>query len=190
MPDKRNETSDADADRRRRRRRCDYSPPRRAAAGTHRVTAATRRWARDTFSREQFVAALKQLAWVAPLTVLIWVYAEREQRTTDANVRFTVEVHSNNPKVFVRLLEPNDGYVSADLTGARSQLDKLRRDLGGGAHAVRFEVPADRKDGEHQFPLTFVVGRDARFAGVTAQQRACRGTSACSSTRSSRKTSR
>src|SRR5215213_5561758 len=165
MPDLRNETP-AEPTLATPKAAVDYphSAPR---SRLQRASGATRRWARDTFSREQLVAALKQLAWVAPLTVLIWVYAEREQRTTDADVRFGVEVNTNNPKVFVRLLEPNDGYASADLTGARSQLDKLRRDLGGGMNAVRFEVPADRKDGEHQFPLTFVLGRDNRFAGVT-----------------------
>src|SRR5688572_6820727 len=109
--------------------RLDYSPPPRPTR-IHRGMAATRRWARDTFSREQFVAALKQLAWVAPLTLLIWVYAERAQQTTVADVRFAVEVQSNNPHAYVQLLEPSDGYASADLTGPRSQLEKLRRDLG------------------------------------------------------------
>src|SRR5688500_453310 len=136
MPDVRNETSAPTNGA--PKAAIDYSPT-RAPGRFKRATSATRRWARDTFSREQLVAALKQLAWVAPLTVLIWVYAEREQRTTDADVRFGLEVHTNNPKVFVRLLEPSDGYASADLTGSRSQLDKLRRELGPGVNPVRFE---------------------------------------------------
>src|SRR4051794_13162755 len=61
---------------------------------------AVRRWARDTFNREQFVAGLKQLMWVAPLTILIWIYAEREQQV-DGDVRVTVEVHAGDPKLAV-----------------------------------------------------------------------------------------
>ena len=44
-----------------------------------RWVAVVRRWFRDTFSREQLVSALRSLIWVAPLTVLIWIYAESEQ---------------------------------------------------------------------------------------------------------------
>jgi hypothetical protein len=130
---------------------------------------AAKRWARDTFNRDQIVSALKQLAWVAPLTFLIWVYAEREQQQT-ARLRFPVEVRTSNPRVIVRLSDPSDGYVSADLTGARVQLDDLRKELGPRMNPVRFEVPSDYKEGEHQIPVSAIVSRDARFDGLTASK--------------------
>jgi hypothetical protein len=165
MPDASNESS-AEPTPTSKASRLDYSPP-PPPTRMRRAVSHVRRWARDTFSREQLVAAVKQLAWVAPLTILIWVYAEREQQTTDADVRFPVEVHSNDPNVYVRLSEPGDGYAAADFTGPRSRLEKLRRTLGPGMVPVRFEMPADRKIGDHQFPLTAVVSRDPRFEGVT-----------------------
>ena len=141
-------------------KRLDYAPP---PPGTR-----LRRWARDTFSKEQLLSALKQFAWVAPLTILIWVYAEREQQSTARGIRFAVELTSNNEKVDVRLLEPSDGYVSADFAGPRARLDDIRGELGNrGAMPVRFEVPRDLREGEHQIPVTAVVNRDARFDGLT-----------------------
>src|SRR5688572_16294126 len=56
-----------------------YAPVAARASRRAYWASATRRWARDTFSREQIISSLKSLAWVAPLTVLIWIYAEREQ---------------------------------------------------------------------------------------------------------------
>jgi hypothetical protein len=133
----------------------------------HSQPSRLRRWARDTFTREQMVSGLKQLAWVAPLTMLIWVYAEREQQVQARDIRFNVEVRSNNPRVAVHLVDPADGTVSVDLRGPRNQVDSLRSDLGSRSSAVRFEVPADLKEGTHQIPITAVVNRDARFEGTS-----------------------
>lgn len=133
----------------------------------HTQPSRLRRWVRDTFTREQMLSGLKQLAWVAPLTVLIWVYAEREQQIPSRDIRFNVELRSNNPQVAVRLVEPSDGTVSVDLRGPRNQIDSVRSDLGSRNSTVRFEVPADLKEGSHQIPVTAVVNRDARFDGMT-----------------------
>lgn len=139
-----------------------YAPP---PPQPHRV----RRWMRETFTREQILSGFKQLMWVAPLTVLIWIYAEREQQFSVSDVRFAVELRSNNPKVAVRLIDPADGTVSIDLTGPRNEVDKLKSDLGTRSSAVRFDVPADLKEGTHQIPLSSVVNRDERFDGMTVR---------------------
>src|SRR5688500_16422200 len=70
-----------------------------------RTGTATRRWARDTFNREQIVAGLKQLAWVAPLTMLIWLYAERAQQSEEM-IPVHVRARSSNDKVHLKLVEP------------------------------------------------------------------------------------
>src|SRR5436305_9069569 len=54
-----------------------------------------RRWVRNTFTRDQIASGLRSLLWVAPLTVLIWIYAEREQ-TTNAPVNIPIEVVSTD----------------------------------------------------------------------------------------------
>src|SRR4051812_28677703 len=76
--------------------RLDYAPAR--SGRVHRGWSATRRWMRDTFSRDQLAAGVKQLMWVAPLTLLIWVYADREQQVPARGVLVPVEVRSTDPK--------------------------------------------------------------------------------------------
>lgn len=121
-----------------------------------------RRWARDTFTREQMVSALKQLAWVAPLTILIWAYAEREQQV-EGHLRLTVEAQSSNPAVAVRLIEPADGVIAVDVRGPRNAVDSLRADQGLRAGGLRFEVPANLPEGTHPFSVPGIVARDDRF---------------------------
>lgn len=144
----------------------DYAPPPRPGP-VRRALTGVRRWGRETFARDQMLAGLKQLAWVAPLTVLIWVYAERAQLEPANDVRFAVEVHSSNPKVAVRLKEPADGYISVDLMAARNRLDDIRRELGPRDKAVRFEANVNLREGEHQIPVSAVVTREPRFEGLS-----------------------
>ena len=68
-----------------------------------RTASVGRRWARDTFSREQLVSNLKSIAWVIPLTILIWVYAERAQQD-DGAATVTIEVKSADPTGFAKLV--------------------------------------------------------------------------------------
>lgn len=129
--------------------------------------ARVRRWARSTFSKEQLIAGLKQFMWVAPLTLLIWIYAEREQQFTARGVRVAITVTSNNENFDVRLLEPSDGYITGDLTGPRVRVEEVRGEIGSRAGAVRYEVPPDLREGEHAIPVAAVVNRDSRLEGMS-----------------------
>lgn len=91
-----------------------------------------RSWARGTFSRESLVSSVKSLLWVVPLTVLIWVYAEREQVVKQSNQGFTVEVHSTDPSRVVTLLSPAGGLMHADLMGPQGGIDEVRKWLESG----------------------------------------------------------
>src|SRR5688572_18150053 len=68
-----------------------------------RGAALVRRWARDTFSREQLLSSLKALAWVAPLTLLIWIYAEREQQVPGTS-RIKIVVKSADETQVARIV--------------------------------------------------------------------------------------
>ncbi|MGH7214707.1 MAG: hypothetical protein ACREIT_08085 [Tepidisphaeraceae bacterium] len=110
------------------------------------------RWWRRMFSPENLGNFLKTLAWVGPLTLLIWVYAEREQLDAEPGLPFPVEVRSNDPNKIVTLLVPADKNVMAELTGPRAALDQLREILTGGLspRGVQIEVPADLSPGLHE----------------------------------------
>lgn len=112
-----------------------------------------RRWWRRNVTREKIVGALRTFAWVAPLTVLIWVYAEREQLATDPTVQVMVDVRSADPNRIVRLVEPPNGVVIASLRGPRSRLDALRNDLSRPGGSVQIPLDGTLSAGEqHQLP--------------------------------------
>src|SRR4051794_8615574 len=62
-----------------------------------------RSWARRALARDRVVGSLRTLLWVAPLTLLIWVYAEREQTASVANVKVGIDVTSTDPGTLVTL---------------------------------------------------------------------------------------
>src|SRR5689334_18283698 len=66
--------------------------------------ARERRWFAETFSKEKMVDMFKQLAWVVPLTLLIWIYAEREQIATLPNETIPFQLVSPDPNKTVELI--------------------------------------------------------------------------------------
>src|SRR4051794_11166045 len=49
------------------------------------------------FTRDNVISNLKTLAYVIPLTLLIWIYAEREQVATTKDVAVPFELQSVDP---------------------------------------------------------------------------------------------
>lgn len=92
-----------------------------------RLSASLTRW-RGSFTRENFIDAAKTFAWIAPLTILIWVYAEREQTVANFPVSdVPVEISSND--MFVEPVNPGTPKVTLVLTGPQSGLDKVKDSL-------------------------------------------------------------
>lgn len=142
----------------------------RPASRTSRFAAGLRNWAAGTFSRDQLMSALKSLAWVAPLTLMIWVYAEREQVKPLHNQPVPIEVVSTDPNFVVTLLRPIDGNITATLTGPQVRLDVVREKLDPQAGSPPVQIKVDPRVGEGRQRIRAInVGDDARFAanGVT-----------------------
>jgi hypothetical protein len=112
-----------------------------------------RRWVRRNTSRDAIVSSLKTLAWVVPLTLLIWVYAEREQETPQRDVPILISVKSNDPNRVVKLTK--DIVVQADLRGPRSQLDTVRAELAKSneSQAIRIDIPNSLPTGLADIPV-------------------------------------
>lgn len=98
---------------------------------SHRLDYATpltvrERLARHLPSADAVAGFLKTLVWVAPLTLLIWVYAEREQNVTQSGIIVPIEVRTNDPNRIVTLRGPADKNVVLELSGPRAKLDQIR----------------------------------------------------------------
>jgi hypothetical protein len=88
-------------------------------------TFTQRHWWSTTFTGPNFRDMLRSLAWVAPLTILIWIYAEREQIGTPTLSDVPIRVTGNN--LFV---SPDQWRVSLELKGPQSGLDKVQLAVG------------------------------------------------------------
>lgn len=139
-----------------------------------RMAAAVRRWARETFNREQFVSALKSLVWVAPLTLLIWIYAEREQQD-DPRAQFQVEVRSGSPGQVVRLADESGrpaATVTARLRGPKAAVGVAVENLRAGA-PVQVVIEGARQPGLHDIDILQLIERDPRLRDAGASVVEC-----------------
>ncbi|HEV8292800.1 MAG TPA: CdaR family protein [Tepidisphaeraceae bacterium] len=69
--------------------------------------------------------AFKTFLWVAPLTALIWIYAEREQ-IDKVEVRVPIRLLSKSTDRIITVQKPADGMISLDIQGPRASLGELR----------------------------------------------------------------
>jgi len=104
---------------------------------------------RPFFSRANLVEFARTMVWVAPLTILIWVYAEREQISTVSDVPLQLQVHANGAKQVASIAVPQDRSVVLTLEGPRVRLDTLRDQFstGGRAAQITIELPTDTGTG-------------------------------------------
>src|SRR5689334_24678115 len=77
-----------------------------------------KRWLVSKFTRDNVISNLKTLAWVIPLTLLAWVYAEREQVAPFKDESIPFELKSVDPNRVVSLARKDqDKNLILDLLG-------------------------------------------------------------------------
>lgn len=108
---------------------------------------------RYALTRENLREFATTMGLVVPLTVLIWIWAEREQ-TLEREVTLSVDVRSRNPATVVQLVRgdrPDGGAanVSVKLSGPKANIDQLidtlSRDTSRGRVVV--DLAEDAGDG-------------------------------------------
>lgn len=125
-----------------------------------------------TFTRESIIGWLKSLAWIAPLTILIWVYAEREQQDIQKDQTIPIEVTIQDPNRVVRLQDSRDENVMAELRGSRFRLDDVKRQLipREGSGRLQLTVDKDLSPGQyHEIILQPLLAEQSIFKdnGIT-----------------------
>lgn len=136
-----------------------------------RSSALVRRWARDTFNREQVLSSLRALMWVAPLTLLIWIYAEREQQAV-RTAQFQIVVKSADPTQVASLTSVSDQNVRAILKGPRARLEAATEKLDPRSNsAVQIIIDGNRAPGQYEVDILAQIQKDNRLegSGITIQ---------------------
>jgi hypothetical protein len=133
--------------------------------------ARERRWFAETFSKEKMIDMFKQLAWVVPLTLLIWIYAEREQIATLPNETIPFQLISPDPNKTVELMPRQDSNLVLELQGPRARLQSVLQRLRGGMllQGLRLEIDRNITAGEHTLPTSQLLANNPVFAqnGIT-----------------------
>jgi hypothetical protein len=147
-----------------RSHRLNYAPP---------LTAVERLF-RYLPARDSLVGFLKTLVWVAPLTLLIWVYAEREQNVKQEGVIVPIEVRTSDPNRIVTLRLPADKNVVLELYGPRAKVDHIRDLLKpnpkDGAPLV-IDIDSQIAAGENKQTTTSLINNNPVFKsnGITVK---------------------
>lgn len=147
-----------------------YAPPKRT--WRRRLAHSLRAWSRTTFSRESYIASAKSLLWVVPLTVLIWIYAEREQVTTLPNVTINVAPPVGVQGRLLAHFAPGTIHtIHAELKGPQSSAEEAKEILE--ANTITLDLERDLTPGDHTIVIADVLNRDARIIAKGAEVRNC-----------------
>ncbi len=101
--------------------------PSRRTAFSDRLTAL-RYWAARTFTLESIWSSFKTFLWVGPLTVLIWIYAERAQSTAQKNVTIPIAFKSSDLNCVVNW-QTRERAITATLEGPKAGVDAVQTAL-------------------------------------------------------------
>lgn len=85
----------------------------------------------------------RTMLWVAPLTVLIWVYAEREQIASVPDITIQIQVKAAATDRIATIASSSEHTLTMELEGPRVKLDALRQQLATGLPAGGLLVTID-----------------------------------------------
>ena len=111
------------------------SRPDKSKAALEALSAAQRHATRKTSAAQRtplgrrVLTVVQNLAWVVPLTLLIWVYAERDLVDTMRGVSVPLTVRSERADRVVTLITPVDHQALVDIQGTRPRLDDALKEL-------------------------------------------------------------
>ena len=104
-----------------------------------------------TFDRN--IGVIKTLPWVIPITIIIWIYAEREQVGEPETATFPLAVRIDVPNRIVTLEDPSSSQITATLKGPSVNVRKVIEQLKANPDhpAITFTVPAEPRAARRLF---------------------------------------
>ncbi|HEY7090412.1 MAG TPA: hypothetical protein VH518_20110, partial [Tepidisphaeraceae bacterium] len=143
----------------------------------HEIFWRSLQWVESCFEPENLLAGLKALLWLGPLTLLIWIYAEREQIDT-IPVTIPIAVRSNDPNQYVVLkMKEDEQSVMASLVGPRNRLETARQaiSLQDGKSSVTITIPDGLSAGQrHELDAAQLLSANPTFKGLGVTVKDCK----------------
>jgi hypothetical protein len=141
--------------------RLDYASQRAARTWKDELRADFIRF-RNSFTRDNVIGHLKTLAWVVPLTLLIWIWAEREQVATMKDVSVPFKIVTSDDRV-ATVKVPEDMNLVLELQGPQGRLQEVLDELRGGKGTPRgldIELPPSLEVNREHRPDTLTLLRN------------------------------
>jgi hypothetical protein len=140
--------------------------PGSAADAAAQITRRARRnisAVKQTSFGRRLLNVLRNLAWVVPLTLLVWLFAEREQIPRDPErMSVPLVLTSERPDHVVSLPNPSDRTVSFDVRGTSYMMSEARNALG--KRGLELVVPSDAVPGKSiSVPVIDILSNDRAF---------------------------
>lgn len=130
-------------------------------------------WA--SFNREGLVSAIRTLAWLVPITILIWIYAERQQAVTTPapGMPIAIKLQINDPKSKkLATLKMPEQVITARLNGPNARVDELQAEIRrrGVNDPIILTIDPNTSVGPHSIFTDTLLSQSEFFAntGVTA----------------------
>lgn len=100
-------------------------------------------WLRRHLTADALTESAKTAMWVVPMTILIWIYSEQEQRKDAPDEPVLITLRSTEADRIVSLLKPGDAVPLVDLRGPKASIERVKTELNraGDNHLVTIEVP-------------------------------------------------
>lgn len=119
-----------------------------------------RRQGRNLFTLERLREFGTSMALVVPLTLLIWVWAEREQTVESVEMQFIVDVRSVDPTKVMSIVRDgsNSGAVAVALSGPRAGLDAIKDAVKDNSSANRLTLDINEAIEPSAEPFTLAIG--------------------------------
>jgi hypothetical protein len=130
---------------------------------------------RRAFTRENLIADMKTLLTVAPLTILVWIYAEQQQLVTDKDT-LVVALQSADPvHRSVTLINPSDGTIQVTLQGSEIGIDRVKAELRQTimSKPLPVDVPAGLAPGRQQLVALDEIAGSNLFSSQGVTVTAC-----------------
>src|SRR5829696_7080740 len=129
------------------------------------VIPSLRRWVRTHTTADALSDGLKTATWVVPLTVLIWVYSEQEQRAQEKSQPVLINVRTTESNRVVTVIGRNADVPTITMTGPKSALESVKQELNkpGDNRLINVDVPPGLEPGVRDINIAPSIERASIF---------------------------
>jgi hypothetical protein len=121
-------------------------------------------WVKRHTTADALKDGAKTAAWVFPLTILTWVYAEQQQRVSVDSQTVSINVRTSDPSRIVNLLDAHADEPVISMEGPKAGIDSVKDLLSRPERLINIDVDPKLSTGqEHDVGLSDTIENSPIF---------------------------